>query len=51
MPGRVLFWMSTLHVDDQLKRLVKPEHMDKASHPKMGPVEQQAGIMEVALLA
>ncbi|CAJ1419595.1 unnamed protein product [Effrenium voratum] len=29
MPGRVLFWMSTLHVDDQLKRLVKPEHMDK----------------------
>mmetsp|Transcript_23692 Transcript_23692/g.53313 ORF Transcript_23692/g.53313 Transcript_23692/m.53313 type:complete len:554 (+) Transcript_23692:32-1693(+) len=29
MPGRVLFWMSTLHCDPNLVRLVKPEYLNK----------------------
>ena len=29
MPGRVLFWMSTLHCDPNLERLLKPEYLNK----------------------
>ena len=29
MPGRVLFWMSTLHCDPNLTRLLKPEFLNK----------------------
>ena len=29
MPGRVLFWMSSLHCDEQIKRMLKPEALGK----------------------
>ncbi|CAK9083121.1 Cation channel sperm-associated protein 1 (CatSper1) [Durusdinium trenchii] len=29
MPGRVLFWMSSLHCNENLTRMLKPEYLDK----------------------
>ena len=29
MPGRVLFWMSSLHCDENMKRFLKPEYLNK----------------------
>ena len=29
IPGRVLFWMSTLHCDPNLERLLNPDYLNK----------------------
>ena len=32
IPGRVLFWMSTLHCDPNLERLLNPDYLNKDGH-------------------